>query len=440
MEKFIVEGGSKVHGEIKVSGAKNVAMKVILTGLLTSKPIYVKNVPLISSVQGTADLVRHLGVKVKISEDHTLEIKGNGIHNHIIPLEMGGLYRSATMVLGPLLHLFGKAVVPNPGGCRLGLRPIDWHIQGLRKMGAKIKYDQGYFYAAANKLHGVRFKFPKSSHTGTETLILAAVKAKGETVLENASQEPEVDDLINLLNKMGTRIKRIRSRSIVIEGVNKLSGTEFTVMPDRNEAVTFAMLAIAAKGSVLINGAQRGKLLSFLRSLDAIGVRYQVIDENRIKFKSQSKFRPLKIKTLPHPGFMTDWQAPWTLLMTQANGKSEVHETIFENRFNYVKELIKMGAKINLFHPKVNNPLKFYNFDWTPHHHLCQGIKISGPTPLHDGILNVSDLRAGATLVLAASIAQGKSTIFGVEHIDRGYEKIESRLNSLGVQISRLTD
>ena len=429
-----------MEGEIKVSGAKNVAMKIILAGMLTPQAIHVDNIPLISSVYGTADLVRHLGAKVTISSDHTLTVIGNGIKNHIIPLEMGGIIRTATMVLGPLLHLFGKAIVPNPGGCRLGLRPIDWHIQGLRKMGAKIKYDRGYFYASCSKLNGVRFKFPKNSHTGTETLILAAVRARGETLLENASQEPEVDDLINLLNRMGARIKRIKDRSIVIVGVDKLTGCDYSIMPDRNEAVTFAILAITSTGSVMVKGAQKKQLQSFLTSLDQIGIIYRIIDENRIEFSTQKKFRSSQIRTSPHPGFMTDWQAPWTLLMTQATGHSQVHETIFENRFNFVKELIKMGAKIEMFHPKVNNPKNFYNFVWTKNHHLCQGIRISGPTPLHEGILNVADLRAGATLVLAASIAKGTSTIFGIEHIDRGYEKIENRLHKLGIPISRLTD
>lgn len=440
MDKFIITGGKRIEGEIKVSGAKNVAMKVILAGLLTSDPIHVDNVPMISSVMGTADLVKYIGVKVKFSDSHSMVIQGNGLSKNTIPLELGGLYRTATMVLGPLLHIFGKAVVPNPGGCRLGLRPIDWHIQGLKKMGAKISYDQGFFYASCNRLKGVKFKFPKNSHTGTETLILAAVNAEGETILENASQEPEVDDLIKLLNLMGAKIKRIKNRNLVISGVKKLTGADFRIMPDRNETVTFAILAITSKGKILVKGAQKDQLKSFLTNLDHVGAPYKIIDAENIQFQPAKKIKSSDITTLPHPGFMTDWQAPWSVLMTQAKGRSVLHETIFENRFTYVNELTKMGAEITPFQPKIHNPKKFYNFSFSNGHMLSQGIKINGPTPLHEAILNVSDLRAGATLVLAAAIAQGTSIIHGIDHIDRGYEKIENRLIKLGIPIKRQTD
>ena len=440
MEKFIIEGGRKLTGEISVSGAKNVAMKVLLTGLLTSKPIHVENIPLISSVMGTAELIRYIGIKVSINKNHTMEIHGNGLSKHALPLDMGGLYRTATMVLGPLLQRFGKAVVPNPGGCRLGLRPVDWHIEGLKRMGAKIKYDDGFFYASCKKLIGVKFKFPKNSHTGTETLILAAVKAQGETTIENAATEPEVDDLIKLLVQMGARIKRVKERTLVIKGVTKLKGTDFRIMPDRNEAVTFAIGAIASKGKVVVKGAQKKHLTSFLENIVKIGASYKIIDDNKIVFFSKKKLKPISVTTNPHPGFMTDWQAPWTLLMTQADGQSQVVESIFENRFSYVKELSKMGARIEPFHPEVSNPKSFYNFSWTLHHHLCQGIKITGPTPLHEGVLEVTDLRAGATLMLAAVIAHGKSIVYGIEHIDRGYENIENRISSLGIKIKRLKD
>ncbi|OGG02927.1 UDP-N-acetylglucosamine 1-carboxyvinyltransferase [Candidatus Gottesmanbacteria bacterium RBG_16_37_8] len=437
MERFLVSGGRKIRGEINVSGAKNVAMKVILTGLLTEKPVYVRNIPLISSVTGTADLVRNLGVKVDINDNHTMKIQGNGLNKYTIPLDMGGLYRTATMVLGPLLQRFGKAIVPNPGGCRLGQRPVDWHIEGLKKMGAKIKYDDGFFHATSSKLKGIRFTFSKNTHTGTETLLLAAVLSQGETVLENASQEPEVDDLIKILCLMGAKIKRVKGRTIVINGVKKLSGTEFTIMPDRNEVVTFAIGAIVSGGNILIKGAQRSNLTVFLKSLDKIGTPYQVIDENHIRFSSLKKIKPTHIITKPHPGFMTDWQAPWALLMSQAGGVSTIHESIFEDRFNYVGQLKKMGAKIESYHPKVKDPRTFYNFNWTRRFH-CQAIRITGKTDLHDAVLEVADLRAGATLILAALIAQGNSVIYGINHIDRGYEKIESRLGKLGIPIKRL--
>lgn len=441
MQKFIIKGSNKIKGEITVSGAKNVAMKVVLTGLLTDKKIYVRNVPLITSVSGTADLVKPLGVKVFINNNHSMIVSGDGSGAFTVPLEFGGLYRTATMVIGPLLARFGQAIVPNPGGCRLGKRPVDRHIDGLRKMGAKIKYQDGYFYAQVNKLRGTSYHFPKNTHTGTETLILAAVLAEGETLLENSSEEPEVDDLIKLLNMMGAKVKRNRKREIIIQGVKKLKGAEFSIMPDRNEVVTFAVGALASGGEVMIKGAQTIQLKSFLKEVKLAGGDYQIIDNNTIKFRSPGKLKPTHIVTSPHPGFMTDWQAPWCLLMTQAAGQSSVHETVYEDRFSYVLELEKMGAKIKFYTPKVKNPRHFYNFNWQDRQcDKFQAIRINGKTKLHNALLEVTDLRAGATLVLAAAVAYGESIIHGIEHIDRGYEKIEERLKSLNVNIRRVAN
>ena len=441
MDRLIIEGGHKLEGNISITGAKNVAMKVILTGLLTKKEIVVENVPLITSVYGTADLVNHLGVNVKIFDNHTMRIKGNGLNGFTIPLDMGGLYRTATMVIGPLLQRFGKAIVPNPGGCRLGKRPVDWHISGLKALGAHISYKDGFFYATAKKLKGARFKFAKNTHTGTETLILAAVKAEGETVIENASLEPEVDDLIRLINQMGGKIKRKDNRVIVISGVKKLNGADFNIMPDRNEAVTFAVGAICSGGRLLIKGAREKDLSSFLGYLKIIGAGYRIAGEDTIEFSGRKKLKPSNITTGPYPGFMTDWQAPWALMMTQAAGMSSVHESVFEDRFSYVEQLSKMGANIVPFKPLVKKPAKFYNFNWSKKpKDRYQAISIHGKTPLHEAVLEVADLRAGATLVLAAVIAGGKSIIYGIDHIDRGCENIASRLGRLGVPIKRLKD
>lgn len=441
MEKFIIKGGNKLTGEVKVSGAKNVAMKVILAGLLTDKPIFVRNIPLISSVYGTADIIRRLGVKVDIQTNHSLIIRGGESKKVAVPLELGGLYRTATMTLGPLLARYGKAVVPNPGGCRLGKRPIDRHIQGLKAMGAKITYKDGFFHATTSSLHGVKYKFSKNTHTGTETLILAAVLAKGETVLENAAEEPELDDLIRMLNLMGARIRRIKSRTIVINGVNKLSGCEFEIMPDRNEVVTFAIAAIASGGDVTVEGTQREYLKSFLSKLDEAKGGWEPISATKTRFYTTGKLVASDVITSPYPGFMTDWQAPWTLLMIQANGCSTIHETIYEDRFGYVKELRKMGAKIDFFHSKVADPENFYNFNWSDREkNTFQAIKIHGPKTLHEAILEVTDLRAGATLVLAALITDGESVVWGTEHIDRGYESIEKRLQKLGAKIKRIRE
>lgn len=441
MDKLIVKGGTSLKGEIRVSGAKNAAMKVILAGLLTDEPLHVKNIPFISSVLGTSLMVEKLGVKVIKKSDHSLIIHGDRLKNHEVPLEFGGLFRTATMVLGPLLSRFGKAVVPDPGGCRIGKRPIERHIEGLTKMGADIICKDGYFIAKTAGLKGTDFTFESNTHTGTETLILAAVLAEGETVLNNAAEEPEVDNLILLLNQMGAEIRRVKPRTIIINGVKKLSGTTFSVMPDRNEAVTFAIAAIASEGDLIVEGPDRLHLKSFLEALDRAQARWEPVSATKTRFYKSPDLQATDIITGVHPGFMTDWQAPWALLMTQARGISTVHETIYEDRFGYVSQLKKMGAKAEFFQPEVDHPEKFYNFHWSKtDSENCQAIRISGPTPLHDAILEVTDLRAGATLVIAAIIADGESIIHGVDHIDRGYEVIEDRLKKLGVKIRRIKD
>lgn len=441
MDKLKIVGGNKLTGEIKVSGAKNVAMKVILAGLLTDKPIFVKNVPFISSVIGTAQMLKPLGLKTSFNPDHTMTINGENLKSHTISLELGQLYRTATMVLGPLLARFGRAVVPNPGGCRIGKRPIDRHIEGLKAMGAKIKYKDGFFYAQAGKLKGIRYNFKSNTHTGTETLILAAVLAKGETVLENAAREPEIDNLIQLLNLMGAKIKRKNKRTIIIQGVNKLSGCEFSVMPDRNEAITFAIAAIVSGGNIIVEDTQREYMESFLTCLDQANGGWESITDTKTRFFATERIRSTDIVTAPYPGFMTDWQAPWALLMMQANGTSNIHETIYEDRFGYVSQLCKMGARIDFYQPPVSDPLKFYNFNCSDRKKdNCQAIKIQGPTKLHNAIMEVTDLRAGITLVLAAITAEGESVIRGIEHIERGYENIEERLQKLGGRIKREVD
>lgn len=438
MEILVIKGGNKLSGEIQVSGAKNAAMKVILASLLTDEELKIKNVPSISSVNGTVNMLKSFGIRIKSDVAHEITLRSNGTNNHIIPLEYGGLYRSATMMIGPLLYRFGKAMVPNPGGCRIGKRPIDRHIEGLRAMGADIRYEQGYFYATG-RLKGNTYRFERNSHTGTEALILAGVCATGETIIENAAEEPEVDDLINLLNLMGSHIVRKKKRTIIIKGVKKLSGAEFTIMPDRNEVVTFAIAAIASGGDLIIKGAQKQYLQSFLENLSAAGGGWEVMDTNTIRFFHNGKMKATDIVTSAHPGFMTDWQAPWSLLMTQAEGRSTVHETVYEDRFGYVRQLQKMGARIDFYNPPVKNLQTTYNFNWSKDDDcIGHAIKIYGPAKLHNAILEVSDLRAGATLLISALIAKGTSVLQGIEHIDRGYEKIEARLRQIGADIKRV--
>lgn len=439
MDKFIITGGVPLKGEIAVAGAKNVALKILVASLLTDEEMTIRNVPFIRDVPLMLEVLAVLGVKYR-RDGHTIHVAHTHIHNAKVPLEIAARLRTSSMVLGPLLARYGVATTPNPGGCRLGARPIDRHIDALKEMGADIQYhsDDGYFYAKAKELHGATIRFPKNTHTGTETLLLAAVLARGRTILENAAQEPEIDDLIACLTQMGANIRRTAPRTIVIEGVQTLHGTEYTIMPDRNEEVTFAIAAVMTGGDVVIKNSSRGNLDAFLSKFDG---HYEPIDDTTTRYFSDGQMKATDIITAPYPGFMTDWQAPWAVLMTQARGTSIIHETVFESRFSYVSELKKMGARIEFFDPKVLNPEAFYNFNWADRvkgYH--QGIKINGPTTLHNAVLEINDLRAGATLVLAALVAAGESVVHGVEQVDRGYEKIEERLRALSARIQRIKE
>ncbi len=441
MDNFLITGGVPLHGEITIAGAKNVTLKALVASLLTDSEVIIHNAPSIRDVSLMLDLLRELGIKTS-SEGHTITVHDGSISKTTVPLEVGAKLRVSSMVLGPILARYGNAKIPNPGGCRIGARPIDRHIEGLVKMGATITYnsDDGYFHAKANGLHGVTYRFSKNTHTGTETLLLAAVLAHGETVLKNAAEEVEVDDLISLLNRMGANIKRTNPREIVISGVEKLHGTEYTVMPDRNEEVTFALTAMTG-GEVTVRHSRPQFLSSFLEQYTNAGGIYKKVDDDTTVYSVGNALGKTDIATGPYPGFMTDWQGPWAVFMTQAHGISTIHETVFESRFSYVIQLQKMGAQIDFFDPIVANPQDFYNFNWSdrvPGYH--QGIRITGPTKLHNAVTEIDDLRAGATLVLAALAATGESYISGIEQIDRGYEKIEERLSALGANIKRVKE
>ncbi len=440
MDTFIIKGGTPLSGEIRVGGAKNVALKILIASLLTDEEIVIHNVPHLKDVFSLIDVLKSLGVSA-VFNAHDLYIKnGTMALDPKVPLEIGAKLRTSSMVLGPLLARYGKAHVPNPGGCRLGARPIDRHIEGLRDMGADIDYDSddGFFHATAKKLHGATVVFPKNTHTGTETIILAAVLAEGKTVIENAAEEIEVDDLITCLNLMGANITRVSPRTIVITGVPKLHGVEYTIMPDRNEEVTFAIASAITGGDIVVDGSQVAYLSSFLSMFEKAGGVYTKIDDTHTRYRSSGVLVHTDIETLPHPGFMTDWQAPWAVCMTQASGESTIHETVFESRFSYVSELKKMGASIEFYDPIVTNPPEFYNFNWEDRREgYHQGIRISGPTKLHDAVLSADDIRAGASLVLAALVASGTSYLSNVELIDRGYEDLEGRLSKIGATIKR---
>ncbi len=437
MSKFIIEGGPALKGTITLAGAKNSGFKLAIAALLGDSPSKIIGYSKIGDIEITREIIESLGGRVEIEED--LKVFPQGLSSYQVPDGLGRVSRACSFFVPPLLYRFGRVVFPIPGGDRIGPRPIQWHLAGLKALGAIVRIKNGLYEIKALKgLKGKRFRFRKNTHTGTETLLMAAAFAKGRTVLENAAEEPEIDDLIGFLNQMGARIKRVGKRKIDIRGVSSFKGTTFKVMPDRNEAVTFGVAALATMGDVFVERAKPEHLQAFLEKVKECGGGYRVFPKG-IRFWRKHELKAIKIKTLPHPGFMTDWQPLWTVLMTQAKGESEIIETIHNFRFNYVKNLISMGAKIRPFNPRVKNPQSFYNFpledDRKSFYH---GIKIKGPTPLKGIKVSIPDIRAGATLTLAALIARGKSTLTGIEHIDRGYENLDERLRKLGAKIKRV--
>ncbi|MEK7060989.1 MAG: UDP-N-acetylglucosamine 1-carboxyvinyltransferase [Patescibacteria group bacterium] len=442
MERLVIKGGKKLRGTVEVAGSKNVALKALVAACLTDEEVIIENIPLISDVFVMTEIIKELGGEVNF-KDHIVSVRMRKFDTYKILLEKAAEIRTSFMFLAPLLLRTGKAIIPNPGGCRIGARPIDRVINGLKKMGVIIKYQSkdGYFHAIVGEagLKGIKYRFSKNTHTGTEALIMAAVLAKGRTILDNAAQEPEVDELINFLNQMGARIRRVKPRTVIVDGVDKLHKAKFRISADRNEVVTFAIAAILTEGDIVIKKINKLGLLEFLDVLAIAGGGFEE-KEDGIRFYYKGKLKSTKVTTFPYPGFMTDWQGPWSVLMTKAQGMSIIHETVYENRFNYIEELEKLGANVELFNPKVKNPDKVYNFNVTDDKNFFHAARIFGPAKLHNGVVTVSDLRAGATLVLAALSAQGESIIFGLEHLDRGYEKFDKRLKKLGANIKRIND
>lgn len=438
MSKFQITGGNPLYGSVRLGGAKNASYKLMIASLLCQGESRLLNFSHIQDVQATREIIDSLGAKTANAGERTLFINASNLTSHHIDDQYGPKSRSSNMFIPVLLHRLGKASVPSPGGDKIGKRPLDRHFKGLEAMGAKIITQKGRISVEAEALHGTHYKFAKNSHTGTETLIMAAVLAKGETILENAALEPEVDDLINFLNQMGAIIRRRPGRLIKIEGVKKLKPTIYSIMPDRNEAVSYACAAIATKGDVIVENAQAQHLQAFLDKLDEIGAGYE-LGNYGIRFFYKGKLTATDLETQPHPGFMTDWQPLWTVLATQTQGESIIHETIFPNRFQHVEGLKKFGAKIIYFQPQLDQPNKVYNFELendlpgTKH-----AIKIIGPTQLSATNFDVYDLRSGATLVFAALTAKGTTLLNNVELIDRGYESFDDRLRSMGAEIIRL--
>jgi UDP-N-acetylglucosamine 1-carboxyvinyltransferase len=431
----MIQGGQPLQGRVTVSGAKNVAFKLMIAALLGQEETILTNVPDVGDVNLAAAMIELMGGRVERLQRNTIRIDPRCVTSCTIPTELAKQSRASFMFIGPLIARCENITLPLPGGDRIGQRPLDRHVAGLMAMGAEVNQSRNEISVRGCNLKGTRYRFPKNTHTGTETLILVAARAPGQTILENAAQEPEVDDLIAMLNGMGAHIRRVEPRTIVIEGVDELQGTTHEVMSDRNEVVSFACMALATQGDVWIDRVRSQHIEAFVEQLEKIGAGFDVPGSS-LHVWHKGPLQPTHIATAPHPGFMSDWQPLLTTLLTQADGTSVVHETVFERRFGYVKELRRMGANIELFNPPVENPDELYNFNWeddSPEN--LHAASIGGPTPLIGIDAAVTDVRAGATLVQAALTAQGRTILSGVEHIERGYDDLDERLRKLGANI-----
>ena len=431
--KLIINGGKKLTGEIVLSGSKNAATKMMIASLLTDEPCRLDNFPMIGDTEITAELCRTIGSKI------TLDKKKNALKIHTPKIKnfrvdsLTRRNRIPILALGPLLVRAGKAEVPIVGGDKIGPRPVDIHLKALQEMGVKIEISSTSYRALApDGLHGAKINFRFPSVGATENIILAAVLARGRTVITNAATEPEIIELIKMLQKMGAIIELGANRTIYIDGVKKLKGVTHEVMPDRMEAASFACLAIATDGKVLIKKARQQDMITFLNALRRTGGEYEVTNEGIIFYRS-GPLKHIKIETDTHPGFMTDWQQPFVALLTQANGISEIHETIYEDRFGYIQDLNLMGADIKVLTKCLGElPCRFNDKNF-----LHSAI-VKGPTSLHAANLVVRDLRSGIVNVIAALIAKGQSIIEGIDEIDRGYFKLDERLRNIGANIKRV--
>ncbi len=416
MQQFLVTGGQALQGDVIISGAKNAALPILFASLLSEKPTTISNVPRLKDIETTVKLLQLFGAAVSFS-DNQVQVDAGGVNNQFAPYELVKTMRASILALGPLLSRFGQAEVSLPGGCAIGARPVNLHIDGLRKMGADIVVENGYIKASARRLKGAHIIMDMVSVTGTENLMMAAVLADGTTTIDNAAREPEVVDLALYLNTMGAKIRGAGTDSIVIEGVSALHGGNHSVLPDRIETGTFLVAAAVTGGDVTCRSADPAELEVVLDKLREAGAEVTSgVDWVRVNMTGR-KLKAVNIKTVPHPGFPTDMQAQFTVLNVVAEGVGMITETIFENRFMHVPELQRMGAKISL---EGNTA-------------VCQH-----SDKLTSAQVMATDLRASASLVIAGLIAQGTTVVDRIYHIDRGYEQIEHKLKKLGASIERV--
>ena len=417
MDKLAITGGAVLDGSVRVSGAKNAALPILAATLLVDGPVRVGNVPHLRDVTTTVALLGRMGVSVTVDERMRIEVDASTIEAFHAPYDLVKTMRASILVLGPLLGRYGQAEVSLPGGCAIGARPVDIHVSGLRAMGAEIEVENGYIKARCDRLHGAHLVLDTVTVTGTENLLMAAVLAKGRTVIENAAREPEVSDLANFLTRMGARIGGIGTSTLTVDGVERLTGEEYQVLPDRIEAGTYLVAGAITRGCVRVRGARAEHLEAVLGKLEEAGAHLTVSGDDITLDMRGQRPRAVNLRTAPYPAFPTDMQAQFTALNAVADGVGTITETIFENRFMHVLELQRMGARIRL---EGNTA-------------ISEGVERLTAAPVM-----ATDLRASASLVLAALVADGETVVDRIYHIDRGYECIEEKLSQLGAGIRRV--
>ncbi len=420
MDKFLITGGTPLEGTIRVSGAKNSALPCMAAAILTDEEVVLENIPQVRDIETERKLLASMGAEVELSSEASCwctRIRCASLSDPVAKYEIVKTMRASSLVLGPLIARAGMARVAMPGGCAIGGRPIDLHIKGLEKMGAQIIQEHGYLEARADRLYGTHLVFDKITVTGTEDLLMAAVLAEGETLMENCAREPEVSDLAALLTAMGARIEGAGTATIRVQGVSRLHGARYAINPDRIEAGTFLVAGAITGGDLTVAGCNPAHLGAVIGKLEEVGVRVELVGPDAVRVQKNGTLRAADISTEEYPGFPTDMQAQYMALATQAEGVSIVKENIFENRFMHVHELVRMGANI-----KVEG----------------RTATVLGAARLSAAAVMCSDLRASASLVLAALVADGQSVLDRVYHMDRGYERIEEKLRGVGARIERV--
>jgi len=419
MDKFVIRGGNPLLGTIRVSGAKNAALPAMAAALLTEEPVVLENIPQVRDIETTRKLLTAMGAEVELGygrAQHRTTICCRNLTSPEASYELVKTMRASTLVIGPLVARCGRARVSLPGGCAIGARPIDLHIKGLERLGAKIVQEHGYVEATAERLKGAEIVFDRITVTGTEDLLMAATLAEGQTVMQNCAREPEVADLADLLSKMGAKIEGAGTGTIRVRGVNKLHGVKHRIIPDRIEAATFIIAGALTDGDLNITGCDPAHLESLFQKLQEAGVKTRHTPDS-VRVEGSANLKAADVVTEEYPGFPTDLQAQFMALATQAEGTSIITENIFENRFMHAQEMLRMGADIKIEGRRAT---------------------VRGKTPLSGAAVLASDLRASASLVLAALVADGETIIDRVYHIDRGYENIEEKLRGVGAQIRRI--